>query len=131
MQVGVTERIAPLQSIVRTAPPAPTPEMPAVVRSQADAGEVAAATARERSEVARREQELRDRAAAEARGARATLVGPDHRSLDVRYALDEVTNRWVASVVDSTSGEVVRSVPPTRVLHQLAELGRRSDSDSR
>jgi uncharacterized FlaG/YvyC family protein len=44
----------------------------------------------------------------------------------VRYELDVVTHRWVASIMDDSSGEVVRTVPSTRVLHQLAALRRPS-----
>jgi FlaG protein len=46
----------------------------------------------------------------------------DERSLSVRYELDAVTHRWVASVMDDTTGEVVKTVPSTQVLHQLAAL---------
>jgi hypothetical protein len=52
--------------------------------------------------------------------------GIDERSLSVRYELDVVTHRWVASIMDDRSGEVVRTVPSTRVLHQLAALRRPS-----
>ena len=55
-----------------------------------------------------------------------TGSGADERSLSVRYELDVVTHRWVASIVDDSSGEVVRTVPSTRVLHQLAALRRPS-----
>ena len=48
--------------------------------------------------------------------------GADERSLSVRYQLDVVTHRWVASVMDDDTGEVVRTVPSTQVLHQLAAL---------
>jgi uncharacterized FlaG/YvyC family protein len=50
--------------------------------------------------------------------------GVDERDLSVRYELDVVTHRWVASIVDDHSGEVVRTVPSTQVLHQLAALRR-------
>jgi uncharacterized FlaG/YvyC family protein len=43
-------------------------------------------------------------------------------SFDVRYGLDPVTNVWVASFFDAATGELVKSVPATRVMHQLAEL---------
>jgi FlaG protein len=46
------------------------------------------------------------------------------RSLSVHYELDPVTHRWVASILDDSSGEVVRTVPSTQVLHQLAALRR-------
>jgi hypothetical protein len=55
-----------------------------------------------------------------------TGSGADERSLSVRYELDVVTHRWVASIMDDVSGEVVRTVPSTRVLHQLAALRRPS-----
>ena len=48
----------------------------------------------------------------------------DERSLSVHYELDPVTHRWVASILDDSSGEVVRTVPSTQVLHQLAALRR-------
>ena len=48
--------------------------------------------------------------------------GDDERALSVRYQLDVVTHRWVASVMDDNTGEVVRTVPSTQVLHQLAAL---------
>jgi uncharacterized FlaG/YvyC family protein len=42
--------------------------------------------------------------------------------VEVRYALDPVANVWVASFLDEKTGEVVKTVPATRVMHQLAEL---------
>jgi hypothetical protein len=48
----------------------------------------------------------------------------DERSLSVRYELDAVTHRWVASIMDDRSGEVVRTVPSKQILHQLAALRR-------
>ena len=56
-------------------------------------------------------------------GSDVMIVGPDKRSLEVHYALDQIANVWVANVLDRETGEVVRTVPSTRVLHQLAELG--------
>lgn len=50
--------------------------------------------------------------------------GAGERALSVRYELDVVTHRWVASIVDDDSGEVLRSVPSKQVLHQLAALRR-------
>ena len=43
-------------------------------------------------------------------------------SVQVRYGLDPVANVWVASFFDGATGEVVKTVPATRVMHQLAEL---------
>jgi hypothetical protein len=51
-------------------------------------------------------------------------AGADERSLSVHYELDPVTHRWIASILDDNSGEVVRTVPSTQVLHQLAALRR-------
>jgi hypothetical protein len=51
-----------------------------------------------------------------------TGTGHDERSLSVRYELDAITHRWVASVMDDKTGEVVKTVPSTQVLHQLAAL---------
>jgi hypothetical protein len=51
-----------------------------------------------------------------------TGSGPDERSLSVRYQLDVVTHRWIASVMDDKTGEVVKTVPSKQVLHQLAAL---------
>ena len=48
----------------------------------------------------------------------------DECSLSVRYELDAVTHRWVASIMDDASGEVVRTVPSKQILHQLAALRR-------
>lgn len=48
----------------------------------------------------------------------------DERALSVRYELDVVTHRWIASIMDDVTGEVVRTVPSTQVLHQLAALRR-------
>src|SRR5579862_6478750 len=53
---------------------------------------------------------------------RAAVVGPDQRSIEVHYEFDRVANLWVANLLDATTGEVVRTVPATRILHQLAEL---------
>jgi hypothetical protein len=50
--------------------------------------------------------------------------GDDERALSVRYELDVVTHRWIASIMDDRTGEVVQTVPSTRVLHQLAALRR-------
>ena len=50
--------------------------------------------------------------------------GADERALSVRYELDVVTHRWIASIMDDDTGEVVRTVPSTQVLHQLAALRR-------
>jgi hypothetical protein len=46
-------------------------------------------------------------------------VGP---SVSVHYALDQATHRWVASIIDAGSGEVVCTVPSTQLLHVLASL---------
>jgi hypothetical protein len=54
-----------------------------------------------------------------------TIDFPDatpHGDVEVRYALDPVANVWVASFLDEQTGEVVKTVPATRVMHQLAEL---------
>ncbi len=45
-----------------------------------------------------------------------------HGSVEVRYGLDPIANVWVASFLDGDTGEVVKTVPATRVMHQLAEL---------
>jgi hypothetical protein len=45
-----------------------------------------------------------------------------HGDVEVRYALDPIANVWVASFLDEKTGEVVKTVPATRVMHQLAEL---------
>jgi hypothetical protein len=50
--------------------------------------------------------------------------GVDERALSLRYELDVVTHRWIASIMDDITGEVVRSVPSKQVLHQLAALRR-------
>jgi uncharacterized FlaG/YvyC family protein len=63
--------------------------------------------------------------------AKALLVGADTRALEVHYALDDVANVWVARILDAGSGEVVRQVPSTRVLHQLAELSHLPRVDKR
>ena len=42
--------------------------------------------------------------------------------LTVRYAHDPVANVWVAALYNSTSGELVSTVPASRVMDQLAEL---------
>jgi uncharacterized FlaG/YvyC family protein len=44
------------------------------------------------------------------------------RSYEVRYGLDPVANVWVASFFDGATGELVKTVPSTKVMHQLAEL---------
>jgi len=54
-----------------------------------------------------------------------TVDFPDatpNSDVEVRYALDPVANVWVASFLDEKTGEVVKTVPATRVMHQLAEL---------
>jgi len=53
-----------------------------------------------------------------------TGAAADERALSVRYELDTVTHRWIASIMDDSSGEVVRTVPSTQILHQLAALRR-------
>jgi hypothetical protein len=47
---------------------------------------------------------------------------PGEPSLSVHYALDQATHRWVASILDVRSGEVVCTVPSTQVLHMIASL---------
>jgi hypothetical protein len=42
--------------------------------------------------------------------------------VEVRYGLDPVANVWVASFFDGSTGEFVKTVPATKVMHQLAEL---------
>jgi FlaG protein len=64
-------------------------------------------------------------------GTRALLVGPDQRALELSYQLDRASNTWVARILDADSGEVVRQVPSTRVLHQLAELSHATRIDRR
>ncbi len=43
-------------------------------------------------------------------------------AVEVRYGLDPVANVWVASFFDGSTGEFMKSVPSTKVMHQLAEL---------
>ena len=62
-----------------------------------------------------------DRAAAPERPA-AAPGPPAGAVVEVRYGLDTVANVWVAQFFDGVSGEFVRSVPATRVKHQLAAL---------
>ena len=45
-----------------------------------------------------------------------------HGAVEVRYGLDPIAHVWVASFLDANTGEVVKTVPGTRVMHQLAEL---------
>ena len=47
---------------------------------------------------------------------------PGQPELSVHYALDQSTQRWVASILDARSGEVVCTVPSTQVLHLIASL---------
>jgi uncharacterized FlaG/YvyC family protein len=61
----------------------------------------------------------------------ALLVGPDRRALELSYQLDRASNTWVARILDADSGEVVRQLPSTRVLHQLAELSHAPRIDRR
>lgn len=42
--------------------------------------------------------------------------------IEVRYGLDTVAGVWVAQFFDGVSGEFVKSVPATRIRHQLAAL---------
>ena len=62
---------------------------------------------------------------------KAVLVGPDQRALELSYQLDRASNTWVARILDADSGEVVRQVPSTRVLYQLAELSHTPRIDRR
>ncbi len=62
-----------------------------------------------------------DRSAARERSA-AEAPPPPGDAVEVRYGLDTVANVWVAQFFDGVSGEFVKSVPATRVLHQLAAL---------
>jgi hypothetical protein len=50
------------------------------------------------------------------------VAEPGEPSLSVHYALDQATHRWVASILDVRSGEVVCTVPSTQVLHMIASL---------
>ena len=64
------------------------------------------------------------RASARTQAAAFTVQVADAtpRSLEVRYGLDPVANVWVASFIDARTGELIKTVPATKVLHQLAEL---------
>jgi hypothetical protein len=57
-------------------------------------------------------------------GISLPVVGsePGAPGLSVHYALDQATQRWVASILDARSGEVVCTVPSTQVLHLIASL---------
>ena len=55
-------------------------------------------------------------------GAGAT---PDP-ALSVQYALDQASQRWVATIVDEASGEIITTVPSAQVLHLLASFRRPS-----
>jgi uncharacterized FlaG/YvyC family protein len=71
-----------------------------------------------RPEAARSERKRDDRAGFAVEVVDATPAG----SVEVRYGLDPVANVWVASFFDGSTGEFVKTVPATRVMHQLAEL---------
>jgi hypothetical protein len=45
-------------------------------------------------------------------------------SLSVQYALDQASQRWVATIVDEASGQIITTVPSPQVLHVLASLRR-------
>jgi hypothetical protein len=97
-----TERLAALQPVVAVAPKAQPPDAGAAT----PAGDAQPET-------------------------RALLVGQDQRALELSYQLDRASNTWVARILDADSGEVVRQVPSTRVLHQLAELSHATHIDRR
>jgi hypothetical protein len=44
------------------------------------------------------------------------------RDLAVQYALDRDAQRWVATLVDQATGEIITTVPSPQVRHLLAEL---------
>jgi hypothetical protein len=43
-------------------------------------------------------------------------------ALSVQYALDQASQRWVATIVDEASGQIITTVPSAQVLHLLASL---------
>jgi uncharacterized FlaG/YvyC family protein len=97
-----TQRLAALQPVVPVAPQAQTQDA-ATARPAADAQPE----------------------------TKAILVSQDQRALELSYQLDRASNTWVARILDADSGEVVRQVPSTRVLHQLAELSHATRIDRR
>ena len=51
------------------------------------------------------------------------ILDPEtNTDVEVRYDLDPVGNVWVATFYDSATGSALRSVPASRLVHQLAEL---------
>ena len=68
---------------------------------------------------------------AEARAQQAQAVAkdianqanlPEFRTYDLSFELDRTNNRVIVHVVDSQTGEVVRSIPPDSVLQMLKQM---------
>ena len=61
-------------------------------------------------------------------GIAVPVTGAAHEdpALSVQYALDQASQRWVATIVDEASGEIITTVPSAQVLHLLASLRRPS-----
>ncbi len=54
-------------------------------------------------------------------------AGGEAAHVEVRYGLDPLTNVWIAQLFDGESGRLVRSVPATHLMHQLAALRELAD----
>jgi hypothetical protein len=57
-----------------------------------------------------------------AAGLPVTGTAAPGRDLTVQYALDRDSQRWVATLVDQATGEVITTVPSPQLRHLLAEL---------
>jgi uncharacterized FlaG/YvyC family protein len=116
MEGAVPDSIAPITTHAETRPDAPA-------RASA-----AGRTAEHDPQVRADEKALAERKVArdDATRSRSAAAAPPLQEL--RFERDDVVGRWVATMVDPVSGEVLRSLPPTRVLHQLAALAEAHDA---
>lgn len=52
---------------------------------------------------------------------KAEFMGERHQ---LQFSRDEVTQRQVIRIVDRETGETIDEIPPQKILHMLAELGK-------
>jgi len=77
------------------------------------------------------ETQVQDANAADARTQQTQAVArdianqanlPEFRTYNLSFELDKTSNRVVVHVVDSQTGEIVRSIPPDSVLQMLKQM---------
>jgi len=77
------------------------------------------------------ETQVQDANAADARAQQTQTVArdiasqanlPEFRTYNLSFELDKTSNRVIVHLVDSQTGEIVRSIPPDSVLQMLKQM---------